>query len=79
MVSGGVSPFIRRRRSNVTGTFKLMRSADKQFYFCLLASNGRCLVTSEMYRTRQSMDKGVAAVRKLADSAKTDDWIEWRR
>ena len=44
-----------------------MKSADNQYYFCLYASNGRCLVTSETYTTKASRAKGMAAVRRLAE------------
>jgi uncharacterized protein len=42
--------------------FILKRSADTQFFFNLLASNGEVILTSERYTTKASALKGTAAV-----------------
>jgi len=57
-----------------TGTFRLSRTRNgKLFYFNLYASNGQCLVTSEIYNTRAAMLKGMTAVQRLAADARIDD------
>ena len=53
------------------GSFRCMKTGE-QFYFCLYASNGRCLVTSEMYNRERAMMGGIKAVARLAGDAKLD-------
>jgi uncharacterized protein YegP (UPF0339 family) len=42
------------------------------YYFVLIARNGECIATSEMYNSKQAAKKGIAAVRKCL-FAKTVD------
>lgn len=39
-------------------------SVDEQFYFVLVAPNGKIILKSEMYTTKQNAQKGIDAVRK---------------
>jgi uncharacterized protein YegP (UPF0339 family) len=34
------------------------------YYFVLIARNGECIATSEMYNSKQGAKKGIAAVKK---------------
>lgn len=38
---------------------------NKQWWFIMRASNGKVLMHSEMYTTKRSAERGMAAVRKL--------------
>lgn len=44
------------------GHFELKPSKNAQFYFNLKASNGRIILTSEMYKTKDSVNKGITSV-----------------
>lgn len=46
---------------------KLKKSKDRQWYFIVVARNGRTLVTSETYRTKQNAIKGINALRTVFD------------
>lgn len=37
---------------------------NEYYYFVLIARNGECIATSEMYNSKQAAKKGIAAVRK---------------
>ena len=41
---------------------KQLRSKDGQYYFTIVARNGRVICTSETYRSKQGMEKGVRLV-----------------
>lgn len=42
--------------------FEIRKSADKQFYFVLIARNGEVIGTSEMYKAKQSCKRGIDSV-----------------
>ncbi|MDH3227267.1 MAG: YegP family protein [Thermoleophilia bacterium] len=46
------------------GKFELKKSSDDQFYFNLKAGNGQVILTSELYTSKSSANKGIASVRK---------------
>lgn len=43
----------------------LEQSKDGQYFFTVTAANGKVLVTSETYKTKQGRDKGVKALVKI--------------
>jgi uncharacterized protein YegP (UPF0339 family) len=52
----------------------LHRSKDKQFYFTVVASNGRVLVTSETYTRKRNALDGITALQfKIAEAIKKGD------
>ena len=50
--------------------YKIKKSKDNQYYFTVVADNGRVLVTSETYKQKQSAEKAIEAIKKGAKSAK---------
>lgn len=57
------------------------RSQDGQYYFTLVAPNGRTIVPSEMYKTKQGMLKGIRSVRNNAGrfeilAARVEKWAK---
>lgn len=44
-----------------------------QYYFNQIAKNGQVLGTSELYNSKQAMENGVAAVKRDAPYAQTED------
>jgi uncharacterized protein YegP (UPF0339 family) len=56
------------------GKFVIKQGRGGKTHFVLLASNGRVVVTSETYESKQSCLKGIEAVKRLAaDAAVTED------
>ena len=56
------------------GKFFIKQGRGDKTHFVLLASNGRVVVTSETYESKQSCLKGIDAVKRLAaDAAVIDD------
>jgi uncharacterized protein len=53
--------------------FVLNKGRNGQFYFTLLATNGRTIAASEMYNTRAAALNGIASIQKNAASARLDD------
>ena len=51
------------------GKFVIKQGRGGKTHFVLLASNGRVVVTSETYETKQSCLKGIDAVKRLAADA----------
>lgn len=49
--------------------FMRMKSSNEKFYFNLKSQNGAVVGTSEMYSSTQSMENGIAAVKRNAISA----------
>lgn len=47
----------------MTGCFELNKSSDGQFRFLLKADGGETLLTSELYRAKESAEGGFASVR----------------
>lgn len=50
----------------MSGKFELKKAKDGQFHFNLLAGNGQIILTSEMYKAKDSALNGVESVRKNA-------------
>ena len=46
------------------GKFELKKAKDGQFHFNLLASNGQVILSSEMYKARDSALNGIESVKK---------------
>ena len=46
------------------GKFVIKRSSNGKFFFVLNAANGEVIAMSELYETKQSAYKGIAAVKK---------------
>jgi uncharacterized protein YegP (UPF0339 family) len=46
----------------MNGWFDLNKSKSDDFYFVLKAGNGEAVLTSEMYKTRDSADNGITSV-----------------
>jgi len=55
-------------------SIQILKSADGQYYFVLVAANNQVIATSETYRTKQSCKKGVASARKIAIFGRTKDY-----
>ena len=51
------------------GKFVIKQGRGGKTHFVLLASNGRVVVTSETYESKQSCLKGIDAVKRLAADA----------
>lgn len=52
------------------GKFELKTARNGKFHFNLKATNGQVILSSEMYETRAAAEKGIASVRKNAESEK---------
>ena len=50
----------------MNGSFELKRSKSNEYYFVLKAENGGVILTSEMYKTKDSAENGIASVQKNA-------------
>ena len=48
--------------------FELSKAADGQFRFALKGDNGKTLLASELYRSKDSAQAGIASVQKNAGS-----------
>lgn len=48
------------------GTFELKKASDGQFYFRLKAGNGETILSSEMYKAKDSATNGIESVKKNA-------------
>ncbi len=57
----------------MSGTFRLKKRTDGQYYWSLVASNGETLCHSEGYTTKQSAQNGIDACRRFAPTAKVSD------
>ena len=53
----------------MSGKFELKKAKDGQFHFNLLAGNGQVILTSELYKARDSALNGIDSVRKNAQRA----------
>ncbi len=54
----------------MAGWFELSKSSDNQFRFVLKAGNGETILTSELYTSKASAEKGIASVRSVATARK---------
>ncbi|AQZ31948.1 hypothetical protein BHQ29_00750 [Pseudomonas sp. LPH1] len=48
----------------MSGKFELKKAKDGQFHFNLLATNGQVILSSEMYKAKDSALNGIESVRK---------------
>lgn len=48
------------------GKFEIRKAKDGQFYFRLQASNGQVILSSEMYKAKESCLNGIESVKKNA-------------
>jgi uncharacterized protein YegP (UPF0339 family) len=57
----------------VPAKFVLKKTANGQFHFMLLATNGRVVASSEMYKTKAAALNGIESIRKNAGGAVFED------
>jgi len=55
-----------KRRNNMAGTFDLKQGGSGQFMFNLKAANGEVILTSELYKQKQSAIDGIDSVKANA-------------
>jgi uncharacterized protein YegP (UPF0339 family) len=61
------------------GDFNIKFSRDKRlWYWTLSAANGEILCTSELFNSKQSAQKGIRAVKRIAIFAPVHDTTEVR-
>uniref|UniRef100_UPI0038F7E699 YegP family protein n=1 Tax=Streptomyces turgidiscabies TaxID=85558 RepID=UPI0038F7E699 len=48
----------------MSGKFELKKAKDGQFHFNLLATNGQVILSSEMYKAKDSALNGIESVKK---------------
>ena len=53
--------------------FVLKKTASGQFHVTLLATNGRVVASSDMYKTKAAALNGIESIRKNAGSAVFED------
>lgn len=53
--------------------FIIKRASNKDYYFILQATNGKTIVVSEMYKTKQGAEVGIAAVQANCNSCIIED------
>jgi uncharacterized protein YegP (UPF0339 family) len=70
-VTGQLSPI--GRENPVPAKFVLKKTANGQFHFMLLATNGRVVASSEMYKTKAAALNGIESIRKNAGGAVFED------
>lgn len=52
--------------------YYIRKASDGQFYFVLKAANGEIIATSEMYKSKQSAEGGIASVKANANGPTYD-------
>jgi len=62
-----------RKNSLLDERYKRLTALDESPYFNLVAANGKVIGTSEMYSSKQMMEKGIMAVKKYAENAELQD------
>lgn len=55
--------------------WQIFKGKDDQYYFRLKAANGEIICSSEGYTTKQSCEKGIEAVKKVAAEAPVEDTV----
>lgn len=60
----------------MAGWFELSKSKDGQFRFVLKAANAEIILTSELYKSRSSAEKGIASVQ---NNCSEDDRFERKK
>lgn len=68
---GGIASV--RKNCGNDGRFERKTAKDGSAFFVLKASNGEPIGKSEMYKTKSSMESGIASVRKNAPDAAVVD------
>ncbi len=68
---GGIASV--RKNAGTDARFERKTAKDGSAYFVLKASNGEIIGKSEMYKTKASMENGIASVGKNAPDAKIAD------
>lgn len=58
-----------RKNSQDDSKFERLESENSQSYFNLMATNGQVIGTSQMYATSETMEIGIASVKKNAPIA----------
>lgn len=58
-----------KTNSQFDSKFDRLLAKNGQYYFNLKASNGQVIGTSEMYKSKEGMEKGIASVKANAPSA----------
>jgi uncharacterized protein YegP (UPF0339 family) len=62
---GEVTPFLQKKNihTNPHGMrFQIRKSKDGQYYYVLIAKNGKILVTSETMTKKQSCEQGIQVI-----------------
>lgn len=62
-----------RRNAGNDGRFERKTGKNGEFFFVLKAANGEPIGRSEMYKTKRSMESGIASVAKNAGEAVVAD------
>lgn len=62
-----------KKNAGNDGRFERKTAKDGSFYFTLKAANGEPIGKSEMYKTKRSMENGIASVGKNAPEAPVVD------
>ena len=62
-----------RKNGGSDARYERKSAKDGSAYFVLKATNGQVIGTSEMYASTDSMEKGIASVKKHASDAKVSD------
>ncbi len=62
-----------RKNSQDDKRFVKKTATDGRFYFTLTATNGQDIGRSQMYKTEDGRDNGIASVKKNAPDASVDD------
>ncbi len=55
-------------------TFEILRSKDNQFYFILVAGNGKVIIQSETYHNKKDCLKTINSIRRGAIFATVKDF-----
>ena len=53
--------------------FEIRKADDEQYYFVLIAKNGKIIATSEMYENKFGCNNGIESVKKNAPIAEIID------
>lgn len=54
--------------------FEVNKNSDGQYYFQLIAANGKIIATSEKFATKENCMQGIELVKSSATSADIIDW-----
>lgn len=58
---------------SLPGKFEIFTGADTHFYFHLKAENGEIIAASQGYTTKQSAERGIDAIKRIASHADVID------